>query len=149
MYRSILVPVDDSEQSYGALDVAGLLASASGATVTLFHVQRPTEKVVTDMITPDQLMQQGQLEKQREIFNNCRQILSKYGVRADENGKINPNVASAILEECNAGKYDAIVMGHRGRTELKQLLLGSVANGVLVEAKCTTIMVHIPGAEPG
>jgi nucleotide-binding universal stress UspA family protein len=56
-------------------------------------------------------------------------------------------VAGTIIRECGTGKYDVIVMGHRGRSQLKQLMLGSVANGVLVEAKCPTIMVHIPRAE--
>ena len=148
MYRSILVPVDDSEQSYGALEVAGLLASASGARVTLFHVQRPPEEVITAMVDRGRLMQLHQIEKQSIIFGRCRQVLSGHGVEAAEVSRVSPSVATAIIEECRTGKYDAIVMGHRGRAELKRLLLGSVAHGVLVEARCPTIMVHIPGGGP-
>jgi nucleotide-binding universal stress UspA family protein len=144
----MLVPVDDTEQSYGAVDVAGLLASASGATVTLFHVRKPEGEVVTDIVTKEPLMQQGELARQRRIFRRCEEILSAYGMRPATGSRVDANIAEAINRECRTGKYDLIVMGHRGRSQLKQLMLGSVANGVLVEAKCPTIMVHIPRTEP-
>ncbi len=143
----MLVPVDDTEQSYGAVDVAGLLASASGATVTLFHVRKPEGEVVTDIVTQDPLMQQGELARQERIFRLSGEILSAHGVKPATISKVDANIAEAIIRECGTGKYDVIVMGHRGRSQLKQLMLGSVANGVLVEAKCPTIMVHVPRAE--
>jgi nucleotide-binding universal stress UspA family protein len=74
MYRKMLVPVDDTEQSYGAVNVAGLLASLIGATVTLFHVRKPAEEVVTDIITKDPLMQQGELRRQEKIFRRWRKF---------------------------------------------------------------------------
>ncbi|OPY25788.1 MAG: Universal stress protein [Methanocella sp. PtaU1.Bin125] len=149
MYKRVLVPVDDTEQSYCAVDVAGWLASASGGSVTLFHVRKPTEEVVTDIVTKDPLMQQGELRKQKQIFRRCDKILSAYGVKANAIAKVDANIAGSITSECETGKYDAIVMGHRGRSQLKQLMLGSVANGVLVEAKCPTIMVHVPRGGAG
>jgi nucleotide-binding universal stress UspA family protein len=70
-------------------------------------------------------------------------------VKAATLSKVDANIAESIIKECGTGKYDVIVMGHRGRSRLRQLMLGSVANGVLVEARCPTIMVHIPRSEPG
>jgi nucleotide-binding universal stress UspA family protein len=145
----MLVPVDDTEQSYGAVNVAGLLAAASGATVTLFHVRKPEGEVVTDIVTKDPLMQQGELRRQQEIFRRCEEILSAHDVKAATLSKVDANIAESIIKECGTGKYDVIVMGHRGRSQFRQLMLGSVANGVLVEARCPTIMVHIPRSEPG
>jgi len=147
MYRSMLVPVDDTEQSYAAVDVAGLLAAASGGSVTLFHVRKPQQEVVTDIVTKDPLMQQGELRRQKQILRRCEKIISAHGVKANTISKVDANIAGSIIRECGTGKYDVIVMGHRGRSQLKQLMLGSVANGVLVEAKCPTIMIHIPRAE--
>ena len=55
MYKSILLPVDDSEQSYSAVELAGVLSCGCGAMLTLFHVRRPPQEVVTDMVTEDKL----------------------------------------------------------------------------------------------
>lgn len=115
--------------------------------MTLFHVRRPEPEVVTDIITKDPLMQQGELRRQERIFGRCVEIVSAHGVKAVTLSTLDANVAGTIIRECGTGKYDVIVMGHRGRSQLKQLMLGSVANGVLVEAKCPTIMVHVPRSE--
>ncbi len=148
MYKDILVPVDDTEQSYGAVDVAGLLAAAGGGAITLFHVRKPEEEVITDAVTREPLMQQDELARQQRIFRRCERILAARNVKATTLSKVDAHVAEAIIRECDTGRYDAIVMGHRGRSQLKQLMLGSVANGVLVEAKCPIIMVHVPCGEP-
>ncbi len=76
-----------------------------------------------------------------------REILSGFGVEPRVKLVESDNVAAEIIKECRSGAYDVIVMGHRGRKALKQLLLGSVANGVLVEATCPVIMVHVPKAD--
>lgn len=144
MYRSILVPVDDTQQSFGAVSVAGLLASACKSSLMLFHVRMPVESVVTDIVTRDKLYSLPIMEKENKMFDRCRGILSRFNVTPATRVIESPNVASTIVEECRDGKYDVIVMGHRGRTMLKQLVLGSVANGVLVEVSCPVILVHMP-----
>lgn len=144
MYKKILVPVDESEQSYSAVNLAGLIGAATGASLTLVHVRKPVPEVITDMVTRDKLMELPEKRKESAIFGRCGEILSGHGVKAGSKSIVSENVAESIVRECRSGAYDAIVIGHRGRRELKQLLLGSVANGVLREAPCTTIMVHAP-----
>lgn len=144
MYKKILVPVDGSKQSYNAVHLAGLVGAASGASLTLVHVRKPVPEVITDMVTRDKLMELPQKREEEAIFECCGEILGGYGVKAGSKSIVSENVAESIVKECRSGAYDAIVIGHRGRRELKQLLLGSVANGVMVEAPCTTIMVHAP-----
>ncbi len=146
MYRNILIPIDDREQSYAAVRVAGMMASCEKAGITLFHVRQPPEEVVTDIVTEDKLFSLPLKERESRMFSRCRDILSGFGIEPLVKLIESPNVAAEILKECRSGTYDVIVMGHRGRKTLKQLLLGSVANGVLVEASCPVIMVHIPKA---
>lgn len=102
VYKNILVPVDDQDQSYAAIRVAGMMASCEKSG---FGIEPQVKLVESD------------------------------------------NTAAEILDECGTGAYDVIVMGHRGRKTLKQLILGSVANGVLMEATCPVIMVHVPKGE--
>jgi nucleotide-binding universal stress UspA family protein len=144
VYKNILIPVDDQEQSYAALSVAGMMASCEKAGVTLFHVRRPPEEVVTDMFTKDKLFSLPLQEQESKMFARCRGILLTYGIEPEVKLIESKDTAAEIVRECRSGAYDAIIMGHRGRKTLHQLILGSVANGVLVEATCPVIMVHVP-----
>jgi nucleotide-binding universal stress UspA family protein len=53
-------------------------------------------------------------------------------------------VANAILDEAEAVQARAIMMGSRGLTGLKSLLLGSVSHAVLQRADRTVIVVPSP-----
>lgn len=147
MYKKILIPVDDQEQSYAAVRVAGMMAACNKAGITLFHVRRPPMEVVTDIVTKDKLFELPLQDQDRRMFEKCMGILSMFGIEPKVKLIVTENVAAEILKECSTGAYDVIVMGHRGRKALKQLMLGSVANGVLTESKCPVIMVHVP--KPG
>ena len=138
------MPVDEGKQSLAAVRVGGSMASCDRASVTLFHVRRPPQEVVTDIVTKDKLFELPLLEHERKMFTQYREILSGYGIVPEVKVVESPNVAAEILHECRSGKYDVIVMGHRGRKALKQLLLGSVANGVMVESTCPVVLVHMP-----
>jgi nucleotide-binding universal stress UspA family protein len=107
-------------------------------------VRRPPQEVVTDIVTKDKLFELPLLEQEQKMFAQYRKILSGYGIAPDVKVVESPNAAAEILREYRSGKYDVIVMGHGGRKALKQLLLGSVANGVMVEAACPVILVHVP-----
>ena len=50
--------------------------------------------------------------------------------------------ADVILEEAARVGVDAIVMGSRGLSDIKGLLVGSVSHKVLHAAKCTVVTVH-------
>lgn len=143
-YQRILLPVDDSEQSYAAVELAGVLSLGCGATLTLFHVRKPPQEVVTDMVTEDKLFALPLMEKERAMFTRCKDILLQFHIDPQVKLVESEMIAGEILKECKAGNHDVIIMGNRGRKAIKQLLLGSVANGVLVEAECPVIMAHMP-----
>lgn len=144
MYKNILIPVDDQEQSYAAIRVAGMMAACDKARVTLFHVRKPPQEVVTDIVTENKLFALPLKEHESRMFAKCRDILMAFGVEPKVKVVESEKVAATILDECSSGAYDVIIMGHRGRKALKQLLLGSVANGVLTESPCPVILVHVP-----
>lgn len=144
VYKSLLVPIEDSEQSLAAVRLAGVLSYGCGASITLFHVRNPPQTVVTDIVTPDKLFSIPLMQHERSLFTRCKEILREFDTEPRVKLVESSMIASSIIKECQSGQYDVIVMGHRGRKSVKQLLLGSVANGVLVEAGCPVIMMHMP-----
>ena len=55
-------------------------------------------------------------------------------------------VGDIILDAARADGAELIVMGTHGRTGVRRLLLGSVAEHVLRHADCPVVTVHAPGA---
>ena len=52
------------------------------------------------------------------------------------------SVIRSIIDYANSKDVDLIVIGTRGRTGLKRLLMGSVANGVIQHAHCSVLLVR-------
>ena len=52
-----------------------------------------------------------------------------------------PSVPNAIMEYAKKHQMDLIIIGMRGRTGAKKLLLGSVANSIAMHASCPVLLV--------
>ena len=121
MYKKILVGTDGSKTAAKAVDRAVDVASASGATLTIFSAARAEkgEKVVV-------------AEAQRH---------SSSGVAIDTQVVDGEPVAS-LIDAARAGGYDLLVMGNRGMTGVTRFLrLGSVPNKVSHHLPCSLLIV--------
>lgn len=146
MYRSVLVPVDGSKHSRHALEVAVALAAGDEATVRVLNV--PEWPKADDAlgvaagapsldVTREEVLQAGQ--------DLIRDLLSALGKSPAVD--IVPEVAlgdvtEAILAEAERSHVDAIVMGSRGLSDFKGMVLGSVSHKVMHAAPCKTIIVR-------
>ena len=52
------------------------------------------------------------------------------------------SIVSEIIEYAERENIDLIIMGTRGRTGFKKLLLGSVASGVVNFAHCPVLVIR-------
>lgn len=57
------------------------------------------------------------------------------------------DAASEIIAAAREQSADCIVIGSRGQTGVRRLLLGSVARSILFHAPCSVLVVHDRGAE--
>ena len=130
--RQILVPVDYSECSSAALAAAGLLAKTLGASLDLVHVwDRPLD--LSDDVRVHQpsgesrsLLDMIRENAELELAAFMKEVRIPEGVPVTQR-LLAGNPAATILAELSAGHHDLLVIGTHGRTGLRHLLLGSVA----------------------
>lgn len=159
MFKTILVPLDGSEHSRRALSVAHRLASADDATLYLLNV--PEWPPAKDLLGKSVGARELGVSREK-VEQTGRQLLehieaaeeSGHGVMKQTKAKVGIShvhtedivrmgaPADVILEEAKRLGVDAIVMGSRGLSDLKGLLVGSVSHKVLHTAKCTVVTVH-------
>jgi len=150
-FKKILVGVDGSEKSLEAAEYAINFAKKCESELFLivnilpiepwYHGEYPYEWGKPEVL-------EEVYEKEKQEMQN---ILNKIKDKADKlhlNSKVdvemtprttNPSVALVIYSEKN--NVDLIVVGTRGRTGFKKMLLGSVASGVVTYAHCPVLVI--------
>jgi len=139
--RRILVPIDFSDHADSIVEWAGHLAEEHDSAVILLHVYHfPVEfQQVEGAYLPADFWS--------SVKEEARKTLSGYGERLREQGlRVEEIVregypATVIEEEVARQDADLIVIGSRGRTGVKHLLLGSIAERVVQKAPCPVLTV--------
>ena len=140
MYQSILVAVDDSEQSVRAVAAAAQLARLSGGTIQLFHVRERQDVVGKSGGSFDVEYQ----EEADALLDQVADAVREAGVDFTTRVVHVPigHVANEIIKAATDANADTIVMGSHGRTSLGALILGSNAYKVLHLADRPVLVVR-------
>ena len=76
-------------------------------------------------------------------YANAGNMASKEGVKFMAETILDvASAADSIVNYAESKKADLIVIGTKGRTGLKRLLLGSVASGVVTHASCPVLIAR-------
>lgn len=142
--ETILVALDFSEHADAAVADARDLAKQFGASVHVVHAFQ----IIHPMVLPYQVeMPDAYIVESRAIatekLNATIGSLRAEGVEAVPHITDAP-AAPAIVRVAEEVGADLIVMGTRGMTGVKHLLLGSVAERTLRLAPCSVLTVKIP-----
>lgn len=142
MYRKILVPIDGSDHSHYTLDQALKLAQLSGSEtqITVFHVcSYFPYGDLTMAIDMNRLLQ----DEGAAVLADAEPLLVSGRVRHDSEVIVG-DPAEEICRKADAGEYDLIVIGNRGRGLFSELLLGSVSHKVIQHASCPVLVIRRP-----
>jgi nucleotide-binding universal stress UspA family protein len=148
MFTKILATTDGSPTADQGVTQACQLASALGARLTLLHII-DTRPVYADFsgVADSGSMVEAQAQSGSRVLENAKAGAASLGLEIDvrlvETGS--ESIAGAVLREAVALGSDLIVMGTHGRTGLRSLLLGSVAEEVLHGASVPLLLVRAPG----
>ncbi len=134
-----LVPIDFSRGSERALDYALKMARQNKGKVIALHV------IPAELVYPPVA---GSLDfyrfLERDARANFEKLAKRKRLRAEECKLVlarGTDFAEIIARQAKKLRVSMIVMGSHGRTGLRRLLLGSVAERTLRYAECPVLIV--------
>jgi nucleotide-binding universal stress UspA family protein len=139
----ILVATDGSKHALRAVKYAAdLLATITDKTksITLISVHddaglRHAKAFVGKEAVADYLRELSEKE-----LKPAMKVLDAKGIKHDMVMLVG-NASQEIVAQGQIGKYDLIVLGSKGRSAIADMLLGSVAQRVLTQAKQPVVLV--------
>ena len=140
--RKILLPVDGSETATRAAALAGDLARAFGARVTLLHVVDNDAFGILglDALSKDAIQQQVDKLIER-AFADAVSALGKLESPLEREFRMG-KPSMEIVDFARKSGTDLIVMGSRGLSGIREILVGSVSAQVLDHAPCSVTIVR-------
>jgi nucleotide-binding universal stress UspA family protein len=140
-FQTILVPVDFSAHSDKALDCALMLAKTFGARVHLLHAYHlPIQVATPDQVIIPRDFWTAVRDSAARKLEKALQKIAVAGIEGETHlAELPP--AQAITQTAETISADLIVMGTRGLTGLKHVLLGSVAERTIRSAPCPVMTV--------
>ena len=161
-FSKILVAIDGSQPSMDAVDYAIAIAQRNEAELTaLYVVSSPTTFDYTSDTPEDQIpeiakdiVHYAKKESQpwfNEITEKVRAKAAAVTSKRTTNGVIHLktqvvvsplSITGSIVQYAERENIDLIVVGTRGRSGFKRLLLGSTASGIVTHALCPVMVVR-------
>ena len=146
-YPTILVPVDYAGCAWMVVAHAGHIAAAFGSKVVLLYVVDLPPGVHAE----EAARRLGQVAPglDKEAHEELLALKAGFPAGVEVELRLGHGLpAEAILRACAELQADLLIMGTHGRTGLKRLLMGSVAEEVLRHAKTPVMVVRAPEGMP-
>ena len=161
MFREIYVPVDNSEHSNAAIQVAVALAKDTGAKLTGCHVYAARMHDVRfkqmEYTLPEEYQDEQELERQRKIHDSLitrglqlisdsyldvlKEAADAAGVEVDYTTFDGKNW-ECLAKDIQDSTYDLVVMGALGMGAVKDSQVGSVVDRVVRRTRTDSLIVR-------
>jgi len=144
MFDKIIVAIDKAEITNKLLDATVEIARNKQSQVTLVHV---SQEYVTNGMTyvPENFLEEILNEMEKASLEQLQQAKSKL----EKSAGINPETvhlkgdpAHEILQYAADTGQQLIIIGSRGLSGIKEMMLGSVSHKVSQLSKCPVLIVH-------
>src|SRR4029077_7669191 len=144
--RNILVPIDFSKMSIGAIKTARQLARRFPATIHIAHVRRVDYATAfsapSPPIAPFPLMTYEQ-DAEKRVLQELNRLAYEHGISSVSWPRVGGGpVVKAICRFGQKIPADLILMPTHGRPGLKHVFLGSTAEPVVRHSPCPVLVVR-------
>jgi nucleotide-binding universal stress UspA family protein len=143
------LPIDGSEPSFHAAHIASNIANKfNSEIIVLYVVVSPSKSEyanLTGLVTPKQIdmIIENAKKQARDWFNRIEDMIKEKNPNIKVSTKViltGVTVYGEIIQYAGQENIDLIVIGTRGRSGVKKLLLGSTASGVVTYADCPVLV---------
>src|SRR3954454_15551108 len=147
MFRSIVVGTDGSDTARKAVDEAIDLAKTLGAVISLVSAYEPVPQArlreEARQRPADLQWMVNPREEVDETLSDAADVVREAGLEVETFAR-EGSPADAILDVTEERGADLIVVGNKGLTGARRLLLGSVPNKVSHPAPSAVLIVRTP-----
>ena len=140
MYRHILIPTDGSKLAEHGVAHGLALAKSVGAKVSVIFVVEPFSEMTGRFL--EAVAKYAELRKEQAVttLDHAANVAKETGIPCETIQVINAQPHQAIIAAAEEKGCDLIVMSSHGRSGLSMLLIGSVTNKVLTQAKIPVLV---------
>ena len=153
-FKTMVAAIDFSEASLVALERAALFADAYHASLHILHVIDQRWRLLSYLSTESEKALSSEEEVREKLEDRladfCSPVVSKHPLLERKFAVYDHDHAShrsGIVAYASSVSAQLIILGTRGRTNLRDVLLGSTAEKVLEESRCSVLAVKPEGAE--
>ncbi len=153
-FKKVVACVDFSEHSNDAVELAAQIAKQDGAELNLLHVCRPVVPGYGDMgafgggklfdisLPPYPELDYAKQQKEKLGELSAEILGEKYPDLAPESHVFTDTKPShGIVEFLVKEKADLVVLGTRGRTGVRSLLMGTTAEKIVNHSPCSVLAI--------
>jgi nucleotide-binding universal stress UspA family protein len=140
-FNHVLCPVDFSDSSQHAVELAAQLAAPGGSGITLLHVVEVPVAYAGEPPVPG-FMEDLDKRSAELLQNWAKRLETEVTVPVTTRMRIGTPGSQALAVLDRDPTVDLVVMGSHGRTGIKRVLLGSVAEKVVRHAKCPVVVAR-------
>ena len=139
MFSRILVAVDGSESARRAFERSLYLAKRCDSRLAIIHVVLDSTyggDSASTFLLIEELKERG-----RKLLEEYKTQATNEHVQLDALLEVGDH-AQTIIDVANKNNFDLVIMGSRGLSPFKELLLGSVSFKVMHHARCPVMVVR-------
>jgi nucleotide-binding universal stress UspA family protein len=146
--KLILAPIDFSDASRAALDVAADMASRFGAELLLVYVV----PAIPDLPKDVSIFKEGEYDKSLEN-KDAQRLKDLAGTVANKNVKVRTELGSGndvgmeLIRIAENEHADLIVIATHGMTGWREFAFGTVAEKVVKQADCPVLVLRAKAGE--
>jgi nucleotide-binding universal stress UspA family protein len=146
MAKRILVPLDRSDVAEAILPLVADLAKGAGASIRLLHVVPVPGNLVSKEGRIIAYADQEMERLEAEGLDHLKGVATRLGFPAECVIRFGDDAAE-ILREVEVSGVDLIAVTTAGKSGLKRIVMGSVAEQVFRRAQVPVLLYH-PGRVP-
>lgn len=142
--NKILHPTDFSENASIALQFAFSLSIKLKAELIILHIaELPTILNSSSSVASFTEMEE---EKKASIIEQLKKYTTKY-LKDDScskilfEAKLNSSTIKGIVEVINEADADLVVIGSKGQSKLKEVIMGSTSKGLVAKSPCPVLTI--------